>query len=92
MGPVPEWARDVPRGGRDVLASRVGWLFPEGRIRGLSVRDLACSHQLGIATEGAEETDIVVAASFGYAYLGVAVDSAALDALKAAPGTVQEKR
>ena len=43
-------------------------------------------------SEDARETDIAVAVSFDYASLAVAVDSSALAALKAAPGTVHEKR
>ena len=32
-GPVPEYVRDLPEGGQDVLASKVYWRFPVGMVR-----------------------------------------------------------
>ena len=91
-GPVPEYVRDLPEGGHDVLASKVYWRFPVGMVRCLSARDLVTARVSDLDQAETREDYEHVADSFGYTYLGVAVDAAALDDFKAATVTLQERR
>eukprot|EP00974_Lingulodinium_polyedra_P008726 834639-Lingulodinium_polyedra.AAC.1 len=91
-GSVAEYVRDVPGGGRDVLAAKVFWRFPAGALRCLSVRDLRRARLAELDEAETREAYERVANAYGYTFLGVATDSAALDDLKTDAGTYQDRR
>ena len=64
-GPVPDYVRDLPHGGRDVLASKVYWQFPKGTVRCLSVRDLVGARLSDFDTADLRAAYDDAAASFG---------------------------